>query len=78
MTPAQAWLRALESTAQATRQSDRILPRAVTEWARTYGDALALVSDRERFSFLDLKARMNQYSRWALAEGIQKGELSRS
>ena len=75
MTPAQAWLRALESTAQATRQSDRILPRAVTEWARTYGDALALVSDRERFSFLDLKARMNQYSRWALAEGIQKGEV---
>jgi fatty-acyl-CoA synthase len=74
MTSAQAWLRALETTAKATRDHHRILPRAVTEWAHTYGDAPALVSDRECFSFRELEKRMNQYSRWALAEGIQKGE----
>jgi fatty-acyl-CoA synthase len=72
--PAQAWLRALESTAEATRDSHRILPRVVADWARGYVDAPAIVSDRECFSFRDLEKRMNQYSRWALAEGIQKGE----
>ena len=69
-TPAQAWLRALETTAQATRDPERILPRAVSEWASKYGDALALISDRERFSFRALEARMNQYSRWALSMGV--------
>ena len=68
------WLRALESTAAATRDPDRILPRAVADWACSYADATALVSDRECLSFRDLEKRMNQYSRWALAEGIQKGE----
>jgi fatty-acyl-CoA synthase len=72
--PARAWLRALESTAEATRDPHHILPRAVADWARSYADAPALVSDREYFSFCDLEKRMNQYSRWALAEGIQKGE----
>jgi fatty-acyl-CoA synthase len=72
--PARAWLRALESTAEANRDPHRILPRAVADWARSYADAPALVSDRECFSFRDLEKRMNQYSRWALAEGIQKGE----
>src|ERR1700722_2312931 len=72
--PARAWLRALETTAEATRDPHRVLPRMVADWARGYGDAPALVSDRERFSFRDLEKRMNQYSRWALAEGIQKGE----
>ena len=71
---ARAWLRALESTAEATRDPHRILPRVVADWARGYGDAPALVSDRECLSFRDLEKRMNQYSRWALAEGIQKGE----
>ena len=71
---ARSWLRALERTAEATRDPHRVLPRAVTEWAHTYGDAPALLSDRECLSFRDLEKRMNQYSRWALAEGIQKGE----
>ena len=57
-TPAQAWLRALETTAQATRNPKRILPCAVIEWARKYGDATALISDRESFSFRTLEARM--------------------
>ncbi len=73
-TPARAWLRALETTAQATREPERILPRMMTEWARKYGEAPALVSDRERFSFRGLEARMNQYSRWALSMDVTNGE----
>src|SRR5208337_4588897 len=72
--PARAWLLALETTARATRDPERILPRAVNEWARAYGDATALVSDRESFSFRGLEARMNQYSRWALGAGVMSGE----
>jgi fatty-acyl-CoA synthase len=72
--PTRAWLRALEGTAEATRDPHRILPRAVANWARSYADAPALISDRGCFSFRDLEKRMNQYSRWALAEGIQKGD----
>ncbi|HTR11802.1 MAG TPA: long-chain-acyl-CoA synthetase [Roseiarcus sp.] len=73
-TPNRAWLRALETTAQATRDPERILPRVVIEWAQRYGDAPALVSDRESFSFRTLEARMNQYSRWALKAGATSGE----
>jgi fatty-acyl-CoA synthase len=73
-TTLRAWARALETTAEASRDPERILPRAVLEWARSYGDALALVSDRERFSFGALAARMNQYSRWVLEAGVAPGE----
>ncbi len=73
-TPARAWRLALETTARATRDPERILPRAVSEWAVTYGDSPALVSDRESFSFRALEARMNQYSRWALGAGVRRGE----
>jgi len=73
-TPAQAWLRALETTTRATRDPQRILPRAVGEWARRYGERPALMSERESFDFRALAHRMNQYSRWALSAGVAPGE----
>jgi fatty-acyl-CoA synthase len=73
-TPARAWLRALETTAQATRDPERILPRAVGEWARRWGERPALLSERENFDFRALAQRMNRYSRWALSAGVAKGE----
>ena len=74
-TPARAWLRALETTDQATRDPARTLARAVNEWAARYGDAPALLSERERFTFRALAARANAYSRWALAAGLAKGDV---
>ena len=67
--PARAWLRALENTAEATSDPHRILPRAVADWARSYADAPALVSDRECFSFRDLEKRMTNIldGRWPRA-----------
>jgi fatty-acyl-CoA synthase len=73
-TPAQAWLRALETTTRATRDPQRILPRAVGEWARRYGERPALLSERENLDFRALAHRMNQYSRWALRAGLAPGE----
>ena len=57
-TPAQNWARALETIGLATRDPDRILTRAIADWASRYGDAPALLSDREAFSFRALEARM--------------------
>ncbi len=72
--PARAWARALEISARATRDPERILPRAIADLADKYGDATALISERERLSFTALAARMNQYSRWALNAGVGHGE----
>src|SRR5262249_45522544 len=36
--------------------------------------APALLSDRERFSYRELSERSNRYARWALAQGLGKGE----
>jgi fatty-acyl-CoA synthase len=73
-TPAQDWARALETIGLATRDPNRILTRAIADWASRYGDAPALLSDREAFSFRALEARMNQYSRWALNARVAPGE----
>jgi fatty-acyl-CoA synthase len=74
-TPARAWLKALETTAQATRDPARTLARAAGDWAVAYGDALAVLSDVEQFSFRELAKRANRYSRWALAAGFAKGDV---
>ena len=69
------WARALESSALATRDPERTLPCLVSEWARAYCDSIALIDDQERLSFRDLDQRMNQYSRWALEENVQPGQV---
>src|SRR5262249_3367797 len=43
--------------------------------AEKYGDAPALLSDRERLSYRELAARSNRYARWALAQQIEKGDV---
>ena len=71
--PQAAWTRALETVARATRDPARTLPQAVAEWAQTYGDRPALVGEDESYSFAGLALRLNQYARWALAQGVPKG-----
>jgi fatty-acyl-CoA synthase len=46
----------------------------IEERAAESGDRPALLSGRECLTFAALAARANQYSRWALAHDIQKGE----
>jgi fatty-acyl-CoA synthase len=46
----------------------------VSDWARRFGDAPAILSERERFTFRELEARMNQYSRFALSAKLAPGE----
>jgi fatty-acyl-CoA synthase len=69
-----AWLRALELTAQIPKRPDRILPTVVDEFADRFGDAPALSSDDETLSYRSLAERSRQYARWAIERGITKGD----
>ena len=46
----------------------------IEELADRYGDAPALISDRERLSYRALAERANRYARWARRENLAKGE----
>src|ERR1044071_1070180 len=72
--PAKAWLRALEMTAPIAANPDRTLPAMLDALASRHGDAPALISDRETLSYRALAARANRYARWALTQGLAKGE----
>jgi fatty-acyl-CoA synthase len=72
---AKAWLRALELTAPIPRNRDRVLSTVIQEIAARSGDAPALLSDRECLTYRELSERSNQYARWALEQGLAKGEV---
>ncbi|HVN02203.1 MAG TPA: long-chain-acyl-CoA synthetase [Caulobacteraceae bacterium] len=69
------WLRALELTARIEKAPARILPVVIDELAARMGDAPALLSDRERFTFGELADRSRRYARWALDQGLAKGDV---
>jgi fatty-acyl-CoA synthase len=73
--PAQAWLRALDRTAAIRRDSRRLIGTVINELGQSRGDEPALLSDRECFTFRELADRSNQYSRWAVEQGIRKGDV---
>src|SRR5471032_2343314 len=72
-TPARAWMRALEATARIADDPTRTLPTVIAELGEKFGERPALLSDRETLSFAALARRMNRYSRWALAQGVEPG-----
>ena len=71
---ARAWRRALERTAPIVRQPDRLLPTVIEELAATFGDAPALLSDRECLTHRELAERSTRFSRWAIEQGLAKGD----
>jgi fatty-acyl-CoA synthase len=70
-----AWMRALELTAPIARNRNRVFRTVIEEVASRQGDAPALLSDRETFTFCELAERANQYARWALAQCLAKGDV---
>jgi fatty-acyl-CoA synthase len=67
-------MRALKMTTPIAKNPTRVFPVVIDELADKYGDAPALISDREQFSYRTLAERANRYARWALAENLRKGE----
>src|SRR5262245_61915347 len=72
---AQGWLRALELTKPIAAHPKRILPVIIDELSDKFGDAPALLSERESFNFRTLAERSSRYARWALASGVEKGDV---
>jgi fatty-acyl-CoA synthase len=73
--PATAWTRALELTAPIADNPDRIVSTVIEERAEQLGEAPALLSDRECLTYRALAARSNRYARWALDQGLAKGDV---
>src|SRR5881409_4374090 len=71
---AKAWVRALELTAPIPKNPDRVLSTVIDELAEKFGEAPALLSDRERLTYRTLAERANRYARWALDQGLDKGD----
>ena len=69
-----AWLRALELTSGIERAPRRLLYDVVEEQAAARPEDAALVSDDTSLNYGALAARMHRYARWALAQGMAKGE----
>jgi fatty-acyl-CoA synthase len=67
-------MRALRLTVPIAKNPRRIYPLVIAELAEKYGDAPALMSDRERLSYRELSAQANRYARWALDQGVRKGD----
>src|SRR2546425_751526 len=71
---AKAWSHALKLTAPIANTPHRILATVIEEVAERFGDAPALLSDRECLTYRALAARSNQYARWALDQSLAKGD----
>jgi len=50
-------LRTLKMTTPIAKHPTRVFPQVISELAEKYGDASALLSDRERLSYRELAAR---------------------
>ena len=66
--------RALKMTTPIARNPTRVFPTVIEELADRFGDAPALISDRERLSYRGLAERANRYARWARRENLAKGD----
>ena len=67
-------MRALKWTTPIAKNPTRVFPVVIEELAAKYGDAPALLSDRERFTYRTLFEQSNRYARWALRERLAKGD----
>src|SRR5713226_4142406 len=69
------WVRALELTAGLDKAPTRTLPVVIDELAARFGEAPALLSQRECFSFRQLAERSRRYARWAMDQGLAAGDV---
>jgi fatty-acyl-CoA synthase len=70
-----AWIAALEMTAAIDANPQHIFPRAVDELGTRFAASPALFGPEVDFSHAELAARARRYARWAIAQGLAKGEV---
>lgn len=62
-------------TAPISRNPNRILADVIDEMADRFCNAPALLSEHECLTYRELVERTNRYARWAIAQGISKGDV---
>jgi fatty-acyl-CoA synthase len=67
-------LRTLARIIPLARNPKRTLPLFAEEQARKYGDRPLFISRNETLTFRDYNAIANRYARWAMANGVKKGD----
>jgi fatty-acyl-CoA synthase len=67
--------RAIRLTSPIARHPTRIFPLLVDDLAVRHGDKAALVSSRESLTYHALAERSCRYARWAMAQGVRKGDV---
>lgn len=70
-----AWTRALQLTATIEQAPRRLLPDLIASVADAQGEATALIDEQGELSYASLAQRVNRYSRWALAQRLEAGEV---
>jgi fatty-acyl-CoA synthase len=67
-------LRALKATTHIGKNRSRVFPHVIAELAETHRGRLALISERETYTYEELNGRANTYARWAKQNGVEKGD----
>jgi fatty-acyl-CoA synthase len=73
--PVKAWARALKMTAPIAQNPSVTFPVVIENLAERFDSALALISERECLTYRGLAERSNQYSHWALEQGLSGGDV---
>ncbi len=73
--PVKAWARALKMTASIAENPSVTLPVVIESLADRFDSALALISEGECLTYRGLAERSNQYSHWALEQGLSRGDV---
>ncbi len=68
-------MRALANITPLGSTADTTLPGLLDQLGAKFGANTALVSQDDRVSYSELARRSNQYSRWALDQGIRPGDV---
>jgi fatty-acyl-CoA synthase len=71
---AKIWLKAIERTARIEADPKALFADLVEGWAARQADRPALMSDDETLSYRELNERINRYARWAISQGLGKGD----
>ncbi|MGD0561624.1 MAG: long-chain-acyl-CoA synthetase [Roseiarcus sp.] len=67
-------LRTLSRTKRVAETPTLTVGDYLARWATDYAERLALIGERESFTYRALDARANRYARWARAQGLGKGD----
>ncbi|HKW47874.1 MAG TPA: long-chain-acyl-CoA synthetase [Gemmatimonadaceae bacterium] len=74
-TPLKAWARALSLTAPIAHNPGMTLSTRIAELADTFEGSLALIGEDEALTYRALAERANRYARWALGQGLGRGDV---